>query len=241
MMIACAAHGMIRDRGRRCYRRRGNDWRGRRRNRWLCNGHRRGSLSSRLWRSDCRWHWLGRGRSRRNRHGRGSWTASHAQTPESGCGLGELQLHVAAGIISTGGLGFQNRTDHFLFRFFVGQENELPGSQGGIDANYRALRKNQNCLCGLGERLSLVRTRQGASAVDGYRNLESNRLRASGLFSGRLRGGFRRSGRCDGSFCFFQRSHVKLPTLEGKCAGEFPAEGQPALLLHGGVGERGQL
>jgi hypothetical protein len=91
------------------------------------------------------------------------------QTPKAGRSLGELKFDVGSG--RAGGFGLHDLANDFLFRFFVGQKNELPGSQRGGNANDGTVGKDEDGLSGLGKGNALVGAINGSSAVYSNRNL----------------------------------------------------------------------
>jgi hypothetical protein len=181
--------------------------------------------------------------------GRGCWrsrgSAGYTQTPETGGRFGELQFDVATG--GATGFGFENLADDFLFRFFVGEENELARRERSGKANDSAMRKNENGLRGLGERLALIGTFDGACTIDGHGNFEGNGLRTSGRFVGRFaqwrcwscRGGG--GCGCCGSFGFFQNRRHRVPTQRGIEQESRVWAELSRLPLHGGDGGEVQL
>src|SRR5208337_1190165 len=198
--------------------RQGRNWR-----RGLCGNRRSGR---RRW-SDLRWNRDSgdNGARRGGRECRNGCRGNEAigwetHAPEAGGRLRELQFHVSghAAIV----FRFDDLTDDFLFRFFVGEENELAGREGRGEADDSAVAEDQDGLGVFGERLALVRAFNGAGAVHRNRDFQSDRLRPGRGFVLGFRGGGGRSGRngrCNRSFGIFHNGWHSALAQKGIWAG----------------------
>jgi len=183
-------------------------------------------------------------RARRRGNGRGSRRSccGEAHTPETRSRFGEFQFDVAGdGSII---FRFNDLADDFLFRFVVGEENQLARGESGCQANDGAIVEDENGLRGFGKRLALVGAFDGAGTVDTNGNFESDRLRSRGI-SGSFVDGIAGGGRGDRGIIFFNNRRHGTLARKGLGATTLPREvdrqRRPAYLFMLGAGRKGDL
>jgi hypothetical protein len=86
---------------------------------------------------------LGQNRVRRKTH-----------APETGSRFCKTQLDVADSVAVR--LGLHDHANNFLLGFFVGEKNELPGSELGRNSKYSAVTEDQHGLRAFGKWFALV-------------------------------------------------------------------------------------
>jgi hypothetical protein len=99
-----------------------------------------------------------------------------AHAPKTGSGFGEAKFDVANGIPVR--LRFDDLANDFLFRFFVGEKNQLSGAKNRSNPDYGTVAKHKNGLRAFRKRLALIGACESARTIDRDRHFESDRLRA---------------------------------------------------------------